>query len=117
MSKGERGGGSVRQLLRKWVDFVRQVQAGYDFSIYDYTNDLSARDLLEEKVRRLSPAEAAAVREELLAWDGRFEEATRPSLRPVAPGVTDREGSWWFRVPCKLSEELAADLRSEGVIP
>ena len=113
-----RGGESetVRQLLGRWAAFVRQVETGYDDSIYDYTNDLSVRDLLEERLSPLPSAEAEALRADLRPWDERFEAATRPSIRPLAPGVKDRGRAWWFRVPLKLADELASDLRSEGVI-
>lgn len=117
-NEAERGGEdeTVRRSLRRWAAFVRQVETGYDDTIYDYTNDLSVRDLLEEQLAPLSPADGEALRAELHPWDQRFEAATRPSIRPVAPGVKDRERPWWFRIPLKLSEELASDLRSEGVI-
>ena len=39
---------SLSQLLQRWSYFVAQVERGYEGSIYEYTNDLSTRDLLEE---------------------------------------------------------------------
>jgi hypothetical protein len=75
-------GQTVRQLLRRWASFVRQVETGYDDTIYDYTNDLSVRDLLEEKLsfaaargRRSPPRGAASV--------GRAVRGGHPALDPA----------------------------------
>jgi hypothetical protein len=39
---------SLDRLLSNWVRFVDEVEQGYQDSIYEYTNDLSNRDTLEE---------------------------------------------------------------------
>jgi hypothetical protein len=115
VGQGE-GASRVRHLLKSWASFVRKVETGYDDTIYDYANDLSARDSLEEALAPLPSPEGEPLRAELRGWDQRFEAATRPSIRPLAPGVTERERSWWFRVPLRPIGELEADLRAEGLI-
>lgn len=107
---------SFRELVAGWETFVRQVERGYDDSIYEYTNDLSIRDRLQ-RVLAAAPPDLARKAEDLLRpADERFHAATRPSIRPVAPGVKGDRAAWWFRVPLKLLPELEQDLRSEGVI-
>jgi hypothetical protein len=107
---------SFRELVAGWESFVRQVERGYDGSIYEYTNDLSIRDRLQ-RVLAAAPADLARRAADLLGpADERFQAATRPSIRPVAPGVRGDRAAWWFRVPLKLLAELEEDLRSEGVI-
>jgi hypothetical protein len=39
------------QLIDKWAVFVSGVEGGYALTGYDYTNELSGRDLLEEVIR------------------------------------------------------------------
>ena len=41
------GEDSLGSLLRRWSEFVTQVERGYDDSIYEYTNDLSVRGRLD----------------------------------------------------------------------
>ncbi len=43
---------SFEKLLQQWQAFVAEVEAGYAMSIYDYTNALSTRDVIEEVVKR-----------------------------------------------------------------
>ncbi len=38
---------SLQQLLQRWQHFVVRVEQGYADSIYEYTNELSVRDLGE----------------------------------------------------------------------
>lgn len=108
---------AVGPLLHAWASFVRRVETGYALSIYDYTNDLSTRDLLEEALPNLPLAEGEASRARLSEWDLRYEQATRPSVRPLAPGIQDGARAWWFRIPLRLGGELESDLRDEGLIP
>ena len=53
-----------------------QVERGYDDSIYEYENDLSVRDRLEDVVTGASPGLRAQLERALAADDGRFRAAT-----------------------------------------
>jgi hypothetical protein len=96
---------SLGELLRGWSDLVRQVERGYEFSIYDYTNDLSVRDRLERVVAGASPQHQRA----LADADRRFTAATEESPRPLS---TSKTSWWWRRVPLRRVGELAEDLES-----
>jgi hypothetical protein len=102
-------------LLRRWSTFVAQVEQGYSDSIYEYTNDLSTRDVLQEVLEAVDEP----LRQKLTALvqpiDQRFEQTTREIGRPLTGGKTP-EGRWWLRIPQRLSGELEDDLRSEGLV-
>lgn len=108
---------SLNQLLRQWRDFVVRIERGYKDSIYEYSNELSVRNLLEEILHHVTPS----LREELLRlikpWDERFDKATSEVARPLSSksmqGVTHR---WWFRIPKHFGREFEGDLRSEGIL-
>lgn len=106
---------SLDQLLTTWCSFVERIERGYGNSIYEYTNELSSRDVLEE----ILVSAPATARTELLGhlrpWDDRFERSTRPVSVAVAPGVPKNAASWWYRVPRLLAGELEADLHSQGI--
>lgn len=38
---------SLDQLVETWRRFVGEVEAGYRLSVYDYTEDLATRDILD----------------------------------------------------------------------
>lgn len=107
---------SLNQLLHGWGYFVVQVERQYEGSIYEYTNDLSTRDLLEEILLRVPQPLHDRLSEAVSPWDDRFHEATRKVKRPLAPGVAQDAPSWWFRVPKNLSKQLENDLRAEGIL-
>ena len=90
-------------LVQRWEHFVREVERGYDLTIYDYTNDLQTRD-------ELARANDATVE----PLDARFRATTRPASRPL-PGAPDDAAWWWTRVPLRPSGELAADIKAEGL--
>jgi hypothetical protein len=50
------GGGTVRDLLRKWSVFVHEVERGYALTIYDYENDLDVRSILQRVLEIVPPA-------------------------------------------------------------
>jgi hypothetical protein len=108
---------SLTQLLHKWSHFVAQVERGYEASIYEYTNDLSTRDLLEEIILQAPQTLHDKFIEAVQPWDQRFEKVTWKAKHPVLPVV---EGNvpcqWWFRVPKHLGKELKADLHAEGIL-
>jgi hypothetical protein len=93
-------------LLRRWREFVKQVEAGYNFGLEDYRNDLDTRAIL-----RLAEAEDAAV----LALDER--------LKPLLLGVDRRvwesapgDPFWDFGYPRNAGAELLDGLREEGLL-
>ncbi len=84
--------------------------------MYDYTNDLAHRDVLErltdlgEEVRR----KVAALVSEA---DAVFLESTIESEHPIVGDRGPKHRFWWyFRIPKRMGEELTADLRSSGII-
>lgn len=106
---------SLNSLLQRWSNFVLQVERGYVGSIYEYINDLSVRDLLEEVTHKVPLTLCDNLLKLIRPWDERFNGATRKLSRSLSPAITQDESfDWWFRVPNKLDGELNEDLRSEG---
>jgi hypothetical protein len=107
---------SLTDLIGRWEKFATQVLEGYDDSIYEYTNDLSTRDLLQE----IANASALPLRVKLLntlhKYDERFKQATREVPRPLIRNSKVGLNWWQSRIPVKLRSELEADLRSENLI-
>lgn len=101
--------------VRGWADLVTEVEAEYALPDYEYINDVSIRDLLDDLVRGAPDDVGGRLREMLSPVDERFVRATRPIDAPLiedaAPGAF-----WWRRVPLRLNVELEADLRRRGVI-
>ena len=107
---------TLEGLLDRWRHFVIQVEQGYKYSIYEYTNDLSVRDLLEKILSKAPQTLREKLIQEIRIWDNRFQEATQEMNRPVVPRTDPDLPSWWFRIPRNLKEELAEDLRAEGIL-
>lgn len=116
MSQKARHALTVPLLLEIWDNFVSEVDEGYNNSIYEYTNDLSVRDLLQEIIDN-SPSH---LRDKMIAFvrisDERFRKASKESYRSLLPDKEKSQGWWWFRVPIKLGSELKNDLQMEGLI-
>jgi hypothetical protein len=107
---------TIERLLDKWSRFVTEVENGYELSVYDYTNDLAVRDLIMEVAASIPERLRLILLREVEPWDDRFRIATRRSSLPVAPGITRSSGTWWWRVPRLLCDELRKDLESEGLL-
>ena len=91
-------------LVRKWRDFVEQVERGYPLGLEDYRNDLDVRAIL---------AQADAEDEEVLALDERLKKLLIECDRRVwesAPG----DPFWDFGYPNNAGPDLIDDLRSSG---
>jgi hypothetical protein len=90
-------------LVRKWREFVEQVERGYKLGLEDYRNDLDVRAIL---------AQAGAEDEEVVAVDERFKKLLTARDKRVwesAPG----EPFWDFGYPQNAGPQLMDDLRSE----
>ena len=94
-------------LMRRWRDFVEQVEKGYSLGLEDYRNDLDIRAIL-----RLAGAEGDP---ELAVVDERLRDTLIQTGRRVwesAPG----EPFWDFGYPRNAGEELREGLREEGLL-
>lgn len=114
---------TLEYLLERWLLFVSEVGRGYRYTIDDYTNDVSVRDLLEEIMRDVPGPLREKIYDQVKLLDKRFYESTRPVARPLQPPLAvfypqlkENPGLWWFRVPEKVDGELEKDLRSEGLL-
>ncbi|HQN44652.1 MAG TPA: hypothetical protein PLA25_10995 [Anaerolineaceae bacterium] len=101
-------------LMERWKNFVDEVEAGYDDCIYEYTNDLTVRDLLQIVLDN-SPL---TLRDKLIGalqiWDQRFDAATEISARSVLPDKGKAQAWWWFRVPIRPGAEIKNDLQIDA---
>ena len=87
-------------LVRKWHEFVEQVERGYQFGLEDYRNDLDVRAIL---------AQADAEDDEILALDERLKKLLIECDKRVwesAPG----NRFWDFGYPSNAGPDLLEDL-------
>lgn len=103
-------------LIEKWEKFVSDVEDGYNESIYEYTNDLSVRDLLQVVIEK-SPLE---LRDKLIRAiqisDERFNKVTEESKHSFLLDKKMSQEWWWFRIPVNPGSELKKDLHVDGFI-
>ena len=107
---------TLEHLVQRWSRFVEEIERGYKLSIYDYTNDLCVRDILDDVIELVPESLRGDIRTELSAWDDRYRLATKPSAAPLLPGEDVVGQARWHRVPRLLDGELKDDLISEGVV-
>jgi len=108
---------SLNTLLQNWYRFVVEVERGYNDSIYEYTNDLSNRDLIENILLSVQPSLHARLLKAIQPWDERFIKATEAGLRPLVNLTSDKLSFfWWSRIPKNLTDELKEDLQAEGLM-
>ncbi len=91
-------------LVRRWREFVEQVERGYSLGLEDYRNDLDVRAIL---------ALDGAEDEEVRALDERLKKMLTSDAR-----VWESAGGdpfWDFGYPRNAGEDLLSDLRAEGL--
>ena len=93
-------------LVRRWREFVDQVERGYPLGIEDYRNDLDVRGILA-----LAEAEDAEVH----ALDARLrKQLTATGVRVWESGPGD--AFWDFGYPRNAGVDLLDDLRREKLL-
>jgi hypothetical protein len=93
-------------LLRRWREFVDQVERGYSLGIEDYRNDLDVRGIIA-----LAKADDAEVH----ALDARLQKLlTATGVRVWESGPGD--AFWDFGYPRNAGADLLEDLRSEKLL-
>jgi hypothetical protein len=92
-------------LVRRWREFVEQVERGYPLGLEDYRNDLDVRAII---------ALAGAEDEEIRALDARFESMlTARTVRVWESAAGDP--FWDFGYPRNAAGDLELDLVDEGL--
>jgi hypothetical protein len=97
--------GGREGLIRRWREFVAEVEKGYKLGLEDYRNDLDLRMIIA-----MAGAEDAEVR----ALDERLRKALVPMKQRLwesGPG----EPFWDFGYPRNASGQLLQDLKLEGI--
>lgn len=92
-------------LIRRWNEFVTEVEHGYKRGLEDYRNDLDLRMIIQ-----LAGAEDAEIRQ--------ADERLRKLLLPIEKRIWESgpgEPFWDFGVPRNASGQLLRDLKREGV--
>ncbi len=107
---------SLEWLFQRWSDFVIQLENGYRDSIYEYTNDLSTRDLIQDVWVELPESVRQKLVQILEPLDARYKKATREAEHPLSSTLTEKSRYWWFRIPKKAGKEFENDFRSEGIL-
>jgi hypothetical protein len=94
-------------LLRRWREFVEQVERGYPLGLEDYRNDLDIRAIL-----RLAGAEDEP---ELTALDERLKNLLTSTDCRVWESASG-DPFWDFGYPVNAGDELLDGLREEGLV-
>ncbi len=92
-------------LVRRWREFVEQVESGYPLGLEDYRNDLDIRAAIA----------AAGLESEVRALDERFRGMLAGTGRRVWESSSGGSPFWDFGYPWNASGELLEDLQSEGL--
>ncbi|HXJ41274.1 MAG TPA: hypothetical protein VNH18_18475 [Bryobacteraceae bacterium] len=97
--------GGAAGLIRRWRDFVSQVEAGYPLGLDEYRNDLDLRSLIA----------FVGLASRVQAEDARFRAVL------VAPDTaiwsSDAPEAWWTRgYPGNSGPLLREDLQAEGLL-
>ncbi|UCB56615.1 MAG: hypothetical protein JSV30_05240 [Candidatus Omnitrophota bacterium] len=101
---------TLDSLLGKWSAFIADVEKGYSGTVYDYTNDLSVRDLLEELIIEAPPNAGAKLMAAIQKLDQKFIKLTQEAAFPFGSWQEGKAPFWWKRIPLKLRGELKEDL-------
>lgn len=83
------------ELLARWDGLVEACEAGYGWTSYEHSNELSARDLLEAVFadpRTATAVETKELRRQVSQLDARYRALLREDVH-----VGDADDPWWRR--------------------
>jgi hypothetical protein len=99
----------------RWVNFVSEVESGFQVSIYEYDNDLENRVILEEIIVRLPPSLEERIRNALKPYDQRFFAVTEPRPRRYIVDGPEWAAEWRTRLPRLLVGDLKEAVEADNV--
>ncbi len=97
--------GGREGLIRRWREFVEQVEKGYPLGLEDYRNDLDLRGIIS----------MLELDNEVRDSDERFARLLTACDRRVWESAASNP-FWDFGHPSNAGEELLADLRAESLL-
>ena len=99
--------------LDRYANLVEEIEGGYGMCIYEYTNDLYCRNVIQEKLDAgFVPDDAAA--ERLRQLDERLRALLIPTTGSIH-GNYPTQYFWFYGVP-RNAEEVLEDARSVGAV-
>jgi hypothetical protein len=105
---------SLPILLNRWKNFTIEVENGYEGSLFEYTNSLGGRNLLQSIESSLSIDGQGILRNRLHESDHRFTEVTTAIERPLIRKKDCFSEWWYYRIPSNIIGVLREDLVAEG---
>jgi hypothetical protein len=100
---------TIPSLISKWERFINLIEKGYDLSIYEYMNDISARDLIEDVLENSTETIREWLSQHIFPLDQRYIKLTKRKTHPL---LTGKKSAWWYRIPIKATGEMANDLEN-----
>lgn len=97
--------GGLPGLVRRWNEFTREVERGYEYGLQDYRNDLDLRAII-----RMAGADA-----EVAEADERLRNALTSTETRVWESA-DADPWWDFGYPANAGGWLRRDLISAGLV-
>jgi hypothetical protein len=94
-------------LVRRWCEFVSEVEQGYQYRLHDYRHDLDIRGVLALTGLDEDPAVQSA--------DERLRQVLTPTEQRVWES-TPGEPFWDFGYPQNASGRLRRDLEAAGLL-
>ncbi len=107
---------TLNKIINGWEVFITQIEKGYVDSIYDYTNDLSLRNIISKVINNLPREIQKKLILRIKILDDKFISVTQEIDQPLGRGYNKQKEFWWFRIPKNVGGELEEDLKSQGYI-
>ncbi|MFJ4267898.1 hypothetical protein ACIPY1_15170 [Paenarthrobacter nicotinovorans] len=113
--KGARRNWSPAGYIDAWKSFVADCEEGYQWSIYEYENELEIRDVIDKVLTApelTAYPELATFAEAIADTDERFAALLRSG-----PSVLPETASWWNRnLPGQAGPHLVADAEAHYAV-
>jgi hypothetical protein len=105
---------SLEKSIHNWRSLVEAVEIGYGLGVYDYTNELTNRDILQRFLDTLPKTLEVHINESIKPIDDTLLSLTDESDMDLlgAGGEWQSKAWWWHRLPKKIGDELKEDLES-----
>ncbi len=95
------------KLFEDWNLFIDKISIGYKGTVYDYTNKLSLRDIIQDLIDSTSNRLKEKLEKDIKAIDEKFISVTKPSsgLYP-SNKINEKTPFWEARIPIIILAEL-----------